>query len=135
MPNAGCALLACRAKWSLFKTGLQEDRRRRRAGGPCARAQPPAQPSIASTRVLIARRSLSLWSTPLTPVPCRSAHQVSELPSSPAELLRYLTSAEYKRAQQETWDRVRGSYQVRAGHIACHRVVLSHLPEGGMPRI
>lgn len=41
--------------------------------------------------------------------------KVSELPSSPAELLRYLTSDDYKRAQQEMWDRVRSSYQIMHG--------------------
>lgn len=44
-----------------------------------------------------------------------AAASFATLPSSPADLLRYLRSDEYKRAQQATWERVCSSYKVLYG--------------------
>jgi hypothetical protein len=40
--------------------------------------------------------------------------QVGELPASPAELLRQMSSPLYKQAQADRWHRIRDSYKVRS---------------------
>lgn len=47
--------------------------------------------------------------------PDQTQRKVSQLPSSPMELLRYLQSADYKAAQEANWQAVRDSYEVLHG--------------------
>jgi len=53
-----------------------------------------------------------LWELDSAPAAGGEGSQAPDLPSSPAELLRHVTSDEYQAAQAEEWARVRDSYQV-----------------------
>lgn len=107
------------------------------AGVPPPQQRQSAAPSPSPAETEVRRQAAGMVQLPCKGAPCRcrcmlcsfgraGAHAAApstsrppqpaqQLPASPMELLRYLNSPEYQAAQDQLWQRVRGSYEVRAG--------------------